>query len=596
MSLLFGGYYNFLEGIAWVPWIFWAAHKACRENSPFAWGLCGLGFSLQILAGAAQLFTYTLPAAACFALSTAWNAGAGRGGGGGTAKGRLLPVAKGLSLALGMAFLLAAPQLWPTLQYIPLSARQGFTHAQFDAGSMSLSDALAWMVPGRSGWLQPTSEYCGLLPWALACVALVSCWRKDARVRWMAFMALAALFFAQNCWTPFYSVFHHLPFLSGIRLWVRILFLVTFAVCVLAAFGWDALRLQAKSLRGAWVFLGCASAACSLAWTMDPSHAMAHIPALSGPNVPTDSLQLAALLRASTRQSVRTTLELCAALSVLFILWSRRMHAGTALLLALAFHAFDQKQIYSRSIVFMAPSAAVGYPRFGQAPPVIGLEPWRIRDDDNCYPNNEILLGYENVAGQESVPLQSYQRIKDTLRARPKEWSNLMNVGYLFQHSKSGAAEPGDTVTIYRMPGAFPRAWLVGRVRAVAGDQDAYRLLADPRFDPRSEAALESDPGLDGTPPKGAVTWLARGPEDFSLGVSTEKTAVLMLSNFWYPSWKAEVDGTETPILKADGGLQALLLAPGSHRVDIRFDPSLFYDALAACLAGLVALAGLAWL
>jgi hypothetical protein len=171
-----------------------------------------------------------------------------------------------------------------------------------------------------------------------------------------------------------------------------------------------------------------------------------------------------------------------------------------------------------------------------------------------------------------------------------------MNERYYFVHSKTTSADPGDTVSIYRDRGFYPRAWLVGRVRNVAGDEQAYQLLADPAFNPRVEVALSSGPRLDAAPPKGSVTWLERSPQAFTLGVSTDEPAVLVLSNFWYPSWKATVDGRETPILKADGGLQAISLPPGTVRVNFLFDPSLFNDALAACLAGMAGLIGLAWL
>jgi hypothetical protein len=250
--------------------------------------------------------------------------------------------------------------------------------------------------------------------------------------------------------------------------------------------------------------------------------------------------------------------------------------------------------VISRYIQFMPPRTAVGYPRFLQAPPPReGLEPWRIYEYDNCYPNNALLMGYENLGGTESMPLRAYQGIMDSFQARPRDWASLMNQRYLFLHSKISSALPGDTVTIYPNPGAYPRAWLVGRSLNVARDEDAYRLLADPRFDPRSEVALDGGPELDSAAPRGGVTWLDRGPQAFSLDVSTDKTAALVLSNFWYPSWKASVDGRETPVLKADGGLQAVLLTAGRHQVDFKFDAGLFYDALAACLAGLAALIGL---
>jgi len=598
ISILHGGYYNFVVGIAWVPWAFWAAHKACKENSLFAWGLCGLAFSLQILSGSTQLFAYTLPAVACFALSTARHrASETPDFGHGTAKRGWLPVVQGLGVALGLAVLLSAPQLWLTLQYIPLSAREGYTHAQFSAGSMPLSETLTWLVPGFFGWLQPTSEYFGLLPWALAAAALSAHWREQAGVRSMAALALLSFFFAQGRWTPYYSFFHHLPFIRGFRTWSRILFLLTFAVCTLAAFGWDALRTartRTAALRGAWIFFAVALASVAMAIASGPVPALAHRPAISGPDMPTDPRQITALLAHLVWASSWTTLELSVALMVVLLLLGRRLNPGVALILALSFHACDQDQVIARFIRFVAPATAVGHPHFLEAPPPKeGLEPWRVFDHDNCYPNNDILLGYENLDGTESLPLRDYQGIMDALQARPRDWASLMNERYLFLHSKISSASAGDTVTIYQNPGAYPRAWLVGRSLTVARDEDAYRLLADPRFDPRAEVAIDRGPELGGAAPRGGVTWLERRPEAFSLDVSTDKEAALVLSNFWYPSWKASVDGRDTPVLKADGGLQAVLLTAGRHRVDFRFDAGLFYDALAACLAGLVFLFGL---
>src|SRR5665213_539591 len=145
VSQLFGGYYAFVEGIALVPWAFWAAHKACKERSWFAWGLCGLAFALQIMSISIQLFAYTFVAVGAFVLAVERNQNTAAADA--TFKARItacLPVLQGLALALLLAFLLSAPQFWLSLQYLPLSTRQGYTHAEFITGSISLSEALTW--------------------------------------------------------------------------------------------------------------------------------------------------------------------------------------------------------------------------------------------------------------------------------------------------------------------------------------------------------------------------------------------------------------------------------------------------------------------
>jgi hypothetical protein len=577
ISQIAGGYYNFVEAIALVPWAFWAAHKACMERSWFAWGLCGAAFALQILALGTQTFAYTLPAVAAFSLALASGPAYGVPSRGRAATRRLSTwtVCLGLMLALVLAALLSAPQLWPTLQYLPLSDRQGYTYDQFVAGSIDPSAAVTWLVP----WISPafyarvqgdfhsTTLYFGLLPWALATGAVASLWRRQAWVRWMSALALAAFLVSLRSWTPLQWLFLHLPIVKSFRIWSRVLFLVTFAACTLAAFGWDAfkaLAARAAALWGALAFSALALLVAALCG--DCARAIwVLVPAALG------LLWLAARPQASS--------------------W-----AWPLVLLAFAFHAADEGQVFIRCVRFMDPRVAVGVPRFKDTPPPpAGAEPWRIYDYDASLPNNAMVLGYENMCGYTSVPLRSYMRIADAMARREQDWFNLFSMRYMFVHSNpGGSTAPGDTVSIYENHRAFPRAWLVGRSRTVPDDAGAYRLLADPGFNPRSEVALTEDPGLDGVPPRGGVRWLGHDPQACALDVTTDRPAVLVLSNNWYPSWKARVDGRDAPVLKADGGLQAVALGPGRHRVEFRFDQGLLYDALAACLAGLVALFGLA--
>jgi hypothetical protein len=86
------------------------------------------------------------------------------------------------------------------------------------------------------------------------------------------------------------------------------------------------------------------------------------------------------------------------------------------------------------------------------------------------------------------------------------------------------------------------------------------------------------------------VAWLARSPLAESLDVVTDRSAVLVLSNCWHPSWRCRVDGVDGPVLLADGCLQAVPLKAGRHRLDFYFDETLFNAALAAAALGLALL------
>jgi hypothetical protein len=612
ISWLYEGSYSFVEGIALVPWAFWAAHKGRQENSWLAWGLCGLFFALQILSISIQLFAYTLPAVALFTLASGLSPDGrlARPRGAGSLLKTCLPTLQGLALALALAALLSAPQLWLTLQYLPLSARHGYSIAELKAGSISFSEALTWWVPGLFGWQEPTyhgsmgtcfiSQYFGLLPWALA-AASACLLPRERPVRWLAGLALAAFFFAQNYWAPFLPLFQRLPVLSGFRDWSRALFLTTFSVCALAAYGWDALRYRTSrsgALRASSVFWALALASTAAAWGIAKASADAAAPAM--PWIPGGAHAVAASLTAQARGSVCSAWALIAGGAALLWFSTKRLGVGTALALVLAFHALDQSSVVSRCVRFVDPQTMIGHPDFTLPPPPRpGLEPWRVFDPDSRSPNNDLLLGYENLAGTESMPIRSYLLIQEAMQATPKGWSdwlNLMNVRYVFSHSKREPYLPGDKVTISENKSAFPRAWLVGRSLKASDESAAYRLLADPHFALRDEVALQIDAALDRPPPQGGVRWLERSPQTFSLAVTTDRNAALVVSNAWYPSWKADVDGQAVPVLKADGGLQAVLVSAGKHQVDFHFDPTLFYEALAAGAAGLAALAGLAFM
>ena len=66
-----------------------------------------------------------------------------------------------------------------------------------------------------------------------------------------------------------------------------------------------------------------------------------------------------------------------------------------------------------------------------------------------------------------------------------------------------------------------------------------------------------------------------------------ETPGVLVLSEVFYPAWKAYVDGEEQPILRADGTLRAVALGEGAHTVEFR------YRSTTLAIGGLVSLLAL---
>jgi hypothetical protein len=122
----------------------------------------------------------------------------------------------------------------------------------------------------------------------------------------------------------------------------------------------------------------------------------------------------------------------------------------------------------------------------------------------------------------------------------------------------------------------LPRARLVGG-SVLRSDEDAVPYMLSESFDPELEVVLPEAPPitLDGQSASGSVTWVSRSPNELLLSVTTERPALLVVSDNWFPAWRATVDDVEAPVLRAYHTLRAVPVAPGEHTV------RMFYESAA---------------
>jgi len=144
---------------------------------------------------------------------------------------------------------------------------------------------------------------------------------------------------------------------------------------------------------------------------------------------------------------------------------------------------------------------------------------------------------------------------------------------------------------LYENEQALPRAYLAYRTRPATDPAQLERLLAA-GFDARRTTVVESDSEpLAGPEAIEPVEILRERPEVLRFDVATEHPAVLVVANAWYPGWRAWVDGEETPVLRVNWMFRGVELAPGAHRVEMRFEPQSFRVGAFVSLAALVVLA-----
>ncbi len=146
----------------------------------------------------------------------------------------------------------------------------------------------------------------------------------------------------------------------------------------------------------------------------------------------------------------------------------------------------------------------------------------------------------------------------------------------------------GKTVRVLENTTALPRAWVVHTAREVAPGE-ALRLLSAHEADPAREALLEEpmpamQPPLLGAPASRAIV------EEYAsdrLRVSTRTSApgLLVLSEVYYPAWRAYVDGKPEKVFVAHHVLRAVPIPAGTHEVELRYESATLAAGIALSLA-----------
>jgi hypothetical protein len=147
---------------------------------------------------------------------------------------------------------------------------------------------------------------------------------------------------------------------------------------------------------------------------------------------------------------------------------------------------------------------------------------------------------------------------------------------------------------LYRNERAAPRAGLVHFWKYVASAEEARRAIALQGFDPRWHVALEgSGPAPPAQPCRAAtVTFLSSAPNAATLRTDDSCGSYLVFSEPLTRGWRIEVDGSETPILPANGAFSAVFMPPGRHTIMRRYRPAgLFLGAVVTAAAAALLLA-----
>jgi Bacterial membrane protein YfhO len=162
-------------------------------------------------------------------------------------------------------------------------------------------------------------------------------------------------------------------------------------------------------------------------------------------------------------------------------------------------------------------------------------------------------------------------------------------------------AYAGADARIYSNPYALPRALLVDRqvvVRSAAGE---LATVSSTSF-PSGSVAVTSEPlpGLQSGP--GPPLLAARAsivtyrPEQVTIETRAPRSALLVLTDTYFPGWSATVDGRRTAVHRVDYLLRGITVPAGTHTVEFRYQPASWRVGWIISGITMLALVATAWL
>jgi hypothetical protein len=598
---------------ALLPLALFALLHAIRDRRFEGYGLLALVVGLSLLSPHPQMAQYMLIAAGLFALYLTFGEPVDR-----SVRDRVVD----LSLALGavlLGFGIGAIQLWPFYEYIPYSPRAESYRGWAGATSFAIpwihvpelffSKFVGQSVAGTywgSNGAKLHSEYLGLPVVALAILGAGAGRRRLAI--WLGGIGLLFLLVALGASTPFYRLWYNVvPFVKQTRAAGMALYIVALVVAVFAGLGVDRLQkgegrahtLAWLGVAGGVLVLAAIGAfggfASFLARGVQQSLQLQVAPVAAGA---ASEIRMGALasglalgllgalaLAALTGRIKAPVLCLGLVLIVSGDLWLNAREFWVFGRGHLELHGSDEVTEY------IAASA----------------KPYRVLNMSDAYPGSSLQSrDIPQLLGHHGNELHRF----DQLMGGKNEWRYVFSnrlpklldlfavqhvivspsldledavpgFSELYQRTFTEMATTGGAeVNVYSSvdPPSYGRV-VPAAVRLT--DEQAVNTILNPEFPPDQLLLLspESDIDLaalsDLPPPIGArvvfESW-EPGAMRMRLKPPPGQDAYLVVSENWYPDWKATVDGTETHVVRGNMTLITVPVSAGAEVVELRFE------------------------
>jgi len=134
-------------------------------------------------------------------------------------------------------------------------------------------------------------------------------------------------------------------------------------------------------------------------------------------------------------------------------------------------------------------------------------------------------------------------------------------------------------IYVYQYVNYIPHVYTIANYQVVKNSDEMLKLLANPQFSVRERLLLDGEPGIVASQ---QVQLTNEGlniskytNNEIRIVSSKNYDSILVLSDYYFPGWKAYVDNSETRIFRANYLNRAIKLPKGEHIIRFVYEPSM---------------------
>ncbi len=184
---------------------------------------------------------------------------------------------------------------------------------------------------------------------------------------------------------------------------------------------------------------------------------------------------------------------------------------------------------------------------------------------------------HHSIGGYHGAKLKRYQElIENQISKNNMHVLNMLNTKYFIVKDPQ-TGEPVPQLN----PGACGAAWPVHEIRIVANADSEITALTD--FDPLMTVIVDKryeneiggfKPGVDSS---ASIKMTAYAPNHLEYDYQAASEQLIVFSEIYYDKgWNAYIDGRQSPYFRANYVLRAMLVPPGHHKIEYKFEPAVY--------------------